>query len=260
MAKSKVLDLAREVGMEDDKLLLKLKRMGVKVRDKKPAEPEKKVSSSDEKIIERDSEKEIVEKRVKPTVIRRRARTLEVKVEPPPPLAVVEPEIVKEKIPKAKEGIAELELETPKKIAERKELEKEEKPPTKPERGRKKKGAPEEPAVSVEAKAAAKEVLPPRPVEAVPPRVSLKEGKEEAALKREAEEPKPKEASLKRGEVKQLEKEEILERERLAAFAKKKGFVKKRKRIEERMLGEDEVEGGKGKRKKWGSASGPSVL
>ena len=83
MTKSKVLDLAREVGMEDDKLLLKLKRMGVKVKDKKLAEPEKKVSPSDEKIIERDSEKEIVEKRVKPTVIRRRARTLEIKVEPP---------------------------------------------------------------------------------------------------------------------------------------------------------------------------------
>ena len=252
MAKSKVLDLAREVGMEDDKLLLKLKRMGVKVRDKKPAEPEKKVSSSDEKIIERDSEKEIVEKRVKPTVIRRRARTLEVKVEPPPPpLAVVEPEIAKGRVPKAreKEGIVELELATPEKIAERKELEKEEKPPATPTRGRKKKGAPEGPAVSVEAKTEAKEVLPPRPAEAVAPRVSLKEGKEEAALKREAGEPKPKEVPLKKGEVKLLEKEEILEREKLAAFAKKKGFVKKRKRIEERMLGEDEVEGGKGEEK-----------
>jgi translation initiation factor IF-2 len=252
MAKSKVLDLAREVGMEDDKLLLKLKRMGVKVRDKKPAEPEKKVSSSDEKIIERDSEKEIVEKRVKPTVIRRRARTLEVKVEPPPPpLAIVEPEISIGKVPKAREkgGIVELQLETPEKIAERKELEKEEKPPAMPARGRKKKGAPEGPAVSVEAKTEAKEVPPPRPAEVVPPRVSLKEGKEEAALKREAEEPKPKEVPLKKGEVKLLEKEEILEREKLAAFAKKKGFIKKRKRIEERMLGEDEVEGGKGEEK-----------
>src|SRR4030065_1870249 len=91
MTKSKVLDLAREVGMEYDKLLLKLKRMGVKVKDKRLAEPEKKDPLSDEKIIERDSEKEIIEKRVKPTVIRRRARTLEVKVEsPPPPLAVIE--------------------------------------------------------------------------------------------------------------------------------------------------------------------------
>src|SRR4030043_1314527 len=99
MTKSKVLDLAREVGMGDDKLLLKLRRMGVKVKDKKLAEPEKKVSSSDEKIIERDAEKEIVEKRVKATVIRRRARTLEVKVEvAPPPTAVVEPEIIPEVI------------------------------------------------------------------------------------------------------------------------------------------------------------------
>ena len=83
MTKVKVLDLAREVGMEDDKLLLKLKRMGVKVKDKKPVEPEKIASPLDEKIIERDSEKEIIEKRVKPTVIRRRTRSLETKVEPP---------------------------------------------------------------------------------------------------------------------------------------------------------------------------------
>ena len=238
MAKSKVLDLAREVGMEeDDKLLLKLKRMGVKVRDKKAAEPEKKVSSSDERIIGRDSEKEIIEKRVKPTVIRRRARTLEVKVEAPPPSAAAEPEAATEQIPR----IAEVELETAKKVAEQ--------PPIKPARGRKKKEAAEEPEISVEAKAEAKEVRAPRPAEAVAPHVSVKEVKEKAGLKKEAEAPTPKEAPLKKGEVKLLEKEELLERERLAALAKKKGFVKKRKRIEERMLGEEEVEGGKGEEK-----------
>ena len=92
MSKIKVLDLAREVGMEDDKLLLKLKRMGVKVKDKKSEEPEKMKSASEERIIERDAEKEIIEKRVKPTVIRRRTRNLEQKVEPaaqvevPPPV------------------------------------------------------------------------------------------------------------------------------------------------------------------------------
>src|SRR4030042_1934588 len=135
MTKSKVLDLAREVGMEDDKLLLKLKRMGVKVKDKKVAEAEKKVSPSDEKIIERDAEKEIVEKRVKATVIRRRTRTLEVKVEPPPPpppppLAGVEPEIV---IPRDEVGEkAELKLKTPRKTAEGKELKEAEKPPAEP--------------------------------------------------------------------------------------------------------------------------------
>jgi translation initiation factor IF-2 len=252
MTKSKVLDLAREVGMEDDKLLLKLKRMGVKVKDKKLTEPEKKVSPLDEKIIERDSEKEIVEKRVKPTVIRRRARTLEVKVEtPPPPLAVVEPEVAPEVVKgeilkaKEKEEKAEPELKIPKKAAEEKELRKEEKPPTKPTRGKKEKEAPEEPMVSAEAKAEEKKVLHPRPVEAMHPRVTLKEAGKIAEVKKGAEEQKPTEVPIKKAEVKLLEKEELLERERLGPLAKKKGFIKKRKRIEERMLGEDEVEGEK---------------
>jgi translation initiation factor IF-2 len=247
MTKSKVLDLAREVGMEDDKLLLKLKRMGVKVKDKKLAEPEKKVSPSDEKIIERDAEKEIVEKRVKATVIRRRARTLEVKVEPPiPPLAVAEPEIVKGEIPKGKVGEeAELELKTPRKAAERKELKEAEKPPAKPTRGRKKEEGLEEPAVSAEAKAEGKKVILPRPAAAAHPPISLQEAKEAPKVKNEVEKPRPKETPLKTVEVKLLEKEELLEKERLGPYAKKKGFVKKRKRIEERMLGEDEVEGEK---------------
>jgi translation initiation factor IF-2 len=248
MPKSKVLDLVREVGMEDDKLLLKLKRMGVKVKDKKLTEPEKKVSPSDEKIIERDSEKEIIEKRVKPTVIRRRARTLEVKVETPsPPLAVVEPEVVKGKILKAKEEEekAEAEPKISKKAVEEKELKKEEKPPTKPARGKKEKEAPEEPTVSVEAKAEGREALPPRPVEAVQRQAALEEAVEGAGVKKETAEQKSKEAPLKKVEVKLQEKEELLERERLGPLAKKKGFIKKRKRIEERTLVEEEGEGEK---------------
>jgi translation initiation factor IF-2 len=252
MTKSKVLDLAREVGMEDDKLLLKLRRMGVKVRDKKVAEPEKKVSSSDEKIIERDSEKEIIEKRVKPTVIRRRARTLEVKVEAaPPPAAVVEPEIIPEvvegKTLKAKEieERAESEPRVARKPVEQGEMKAGEQPPARPVRGRKKKEAPEKPEVSVEAKAEGKEILPPRPGEPVQPPVGMKEGKAPAEIKKEVEAPKPMEVPLKKVEAKLLEKEELLERERLGPLAKKKGFIKKRKRIEERMLGEDEVEGEK---------------
>lgn len=214
MPKSKVLDLVREVGMEDDKLLLKLKRMGVKVKDKKLTEPEKKVSPSDEKIIERDSEKEIIEKRVKPTVIRRRVRTLEVKVEtPPPPLAVVELEVVKEEIPKAKE--------------------------------KEEKAEPEEPTVSVEAKAEGREALPPRPVEAVQRQAAVKEAVEGAGVKKETAEQQSKEPPLKKVEVKLQEKEELLERERLGPLAKKKGFIKKRKRIEERTLVEEEGEGEK---------------
>ena len=252
MTKSKVLDLAREVGMEDDKLLLKLKRMGVKVKDKKLAEPGKKVSPSDEKIIERDSEKEIVEKRVKPTVIRRRTRTLEVKVETPsPPLAVVEPEVVPEvikgKIPKVKgeEEKAEPEVKIPKKAVEEKESRMEERPPAKPTRGRKKKEESAESVVSVEAKAEEKEILLPKAVETVKPKVPLKEAGKIPEVKKEAEEQKPKETPLKKIEVKLLEKEELLEREKLGPYAKKKGFIKKKKRIEERLLGEDEVEGEK---------------
>ena len=248
MTKSKVLDLAREVGMEDDKLLLKLKRMGVKVKDKKLAEPEKKVSPTDEKIIERDSEKEIIEKRVKPTVIRRRVRTLEVKEETlPPPSVVVQPEVtpeaVKEKISKRKEEQAEPELKAPQKAVEEKELKKEEKLLAKATGGRKKE-APEETIVSVEAKAEAKEVRSHKTVEATPPQVGLKVAVKSAEVKKEAEEQKPKEVPLKKVEAKLLEKEELLERERLGPV-KKKGFIKKRKRIEERMLGEDEVEGEK---------------
>ena len=252
MTKSKVLDLAREVGMEDDKLLLKLKRMGVKVRDKKATEPEKKVSSSDEKIIKTDSEKEIIEKRVKPTVIRRRTRTLEVKVEAaPPPAAVIEPEIIPEviqgKIAEAKEieERSESELRIAKKPVEKGDLRAGEQPPTKPARGKKKEETPEEPQVSAEVKAEGKEILPPGPAEAAPPRAIAKEGKGPGEVKKEAETPKPMEAPLKKVAAKLLEKEELLERERLGPLAKKKGFVKKRKRIEERMLGEDEVEGEK---------------
>jgi translation initiation factor IF-2 len=234
MTKSKVLDLAREVGMGDDKLLLKLKRMGVKVKDKTLAEPEKKVSPADERIIERDSEKEIVEKRVKPTVIRRRAIRLEVKEETqPPPLAVVKPEPVKATIPKTKEKEekAEAEPKIPRKTAGKIELAKEEKPPSKPVRGRKKKEASEELTAPIEARVEGKDVLIQRPVEPVQPKA--------AEVKKEVEEPKPKEAPFKKVEVKLLEKEELLERERLGPLARKKGFVKKRKRIEERMLAEE---------------------
>ncbi len=240
MTKSKVLDLAKEVGMEDDKLLLKLRRMGVKVKDKKVEEPEKQASPSDERIIERDSEKEIVEKRVKPTVIRRRARTLEVKVEaPPPPVIAVEPEIVpeivKEKIPRAKEEKAQPEGKVPHKTAE----EKEEKAPVKPARGRKKEPS-QELAPTVETKPEEKKVIPPKPV--AQPEAALLEGKEAAEPKKATEEAKPKEALLRPPE-KLLEKEELLEKEKLGPLAKKKGFIKKRKRIEERML--EEAEGDK---------------
>ncbi len=92
MAKIKVLDVAQEVGMEEDKLLSKLKGMGVKIKEKKAEESQLEEGlAADERIIERDETMEVVEKRVKPTVIRRRARTVEPKT--PPPEAEPEPPV-----------------------------------------------------------------------------------------------------------------------------------------------------------------------
>jgi translation initiation factor IF-2 len=89
MAKIKVLDMAQEVGMEEDKLLSKLKGMGLKIKDKKAEESQEEEGlAAGERIIERDETREVVEKRVKPTVIRRRARALE----PKPPASGVEAE------------------------------------------------------------------------------------------------------------------------------------------------------------------------
>ena len=84
MAKIKVLDVAQEVGMEEDKLLSKLKGMGVKIKEKKAEESQLEEGlETGERIIERDETMEVVEKRVKPTVIRRRVRTVEPKTPPP---------------------------------------------------------------------------------------------------------------------------------------------------------------------------------
>jgi translation initiation factor IF-2 len=68
--------------------------------------------------------------------------------------------------------------------------------------------------------------------------------------RRGMEEPKPKEAPVKKPETKLPSKEQLLEEERLAALSgKKKGLVKKRRFVEERMLGDEEV-GGEGRPEK----------
>ena len=221
MTKVKVLDLAREVGMGDDKLLLKLKRMGVKMKDKKSEEPEKVKSLSDERVIGRDSEKEIVEKRVKPTVIRRRTRNLEQKVELAPPAEMpLPPPIVAE--PKVQE-------ERPLKEGERKIQE-----------------------------AEAKEVTPVSPEEkrVVPPPVPYREAEKRIETQKEGPVPriqepkiqppkvleaKPKESVEEKKEIQPPPKKKLLDKEESEALAgKKKGFVKKRRMIEERLLVEGE--------------------
>jgi translation initiation factor IF-2 len=242
MAKSKVLDLAREVGMEDDKLVLKLRRMGVKVKDKKPQQSEEAVSVSDEKIIERDADKEVVEKRVKPTVIRRRTRSLEVKTEAAAPPAaeelVVAPETLEEKSRKVPEKI-EPEAAPLEEVTEKKELKQERKSPARALRGRKKAeegvgperlAEPAIPSMPLVAKASERAAEKVAPKEVTPPK----------AVK-EVESPKRTEA--KRGGLGSPEPGIAPHDEMEAGFpSKKKGFLKKRRVIEERIVSEGDLE------------------
>jgi translation initiation factor IF-2 len=248
MTKIKVLDLAREVGVEDDRLLLKLKRMGVKVKDKKAPEPEE-TSPSGEKIIERDSAKEIVEKRVNPTVIRRRTRSLELKVEPPPPPPIVPEPIVEGKPLKLEE---ELGLKVEGEAVKEREEKKEGKPPTK---AVKKKEKPEkimEPVVTppaaaeaeIETKTEAKGPIPSEPLEETKePQAIMKETVKRVEAKEEEIESKPKEVIPQKAEKPFLIDEKLVEKEAMISFpGKKKGFGKKKRIIEERMLVEEEPE------------------
>ncbi len=240
MGKVKVLDLATEVGMEDDKLLLRLKRMGMKVKDKKTVEPAKAAIPSDEKIIEKDSGKEIVEKRVKPTVIRRRARTLEAKVEPqlPPPI-VIEAEVLQEKVPEEIKEQIEPEVKVQKEV-----VKKEERLPRKPTRGRTKVDEAIEPAIPIEAKAKEKEMIPTKTVdEVIPSPIRVEETAKKKEIKKEIEGAEGKEVLIKKLEIKIPIKEGLIEEEKsLSLVGKKKVFGKKRRMIEERMLREEGLE------------------
>jgi len=243
MAKIKVLDLAREVGMEDEKLLLKLRRMGVKVKDKKPAEAEKAVSPAGEKTIEKDAEKEIIEKRVKPTVIRRRTHHLE-KPEPPvpPPMEVVPvapPEVIEEKATEKVPIKGKVPIEG-KKPARRTEMGKE-------VEGRKKAEKTAEEAIGMaEGKGEEKAVILSKPKGEAAPSHPIPKEEKKIEPRRGMEEPKPKDAPVKKPGIKLPSKEQLLEEERLAALSgKKKGLVKKRRFVEEKMMvdADTEVEG-----------------
>lgn len=232
MSKVKVLDLASQVGVGDDKLLQKLKRMGLKVKDKKPEGAEKVAPPSDEKIIEKDAEKEVIEKRVKPTVIRRRTRSLEVQPPPspppppPPPPVPSAPEIVTPKVPVKKKGVApKVEEKAPKKETEKEKKEK--KPSKKPIKGEKKS---EE---TLELKSETLGTTPPEiSIQEPLPKPLEKEGGKGA--KKVAIETKPQDLPPKKLEAKFLTKEELLQ-------AKKKGIIKKRRLIEERMVQEEDL-------------------
>jgi len=75
MAKIRVLDVAQEE-LEKEKLLAKLKKMGVKVKDEEMAEQGTPWGAM-ERVVRDEEGAEFIEKRVKPTVIRRRAKAVE---------------------------------------------------------------------------------------------------------------------------------------------------------------------------------------
>jgi translation initiation factor IF-2 len=122
MAKIRVLDVA-EGELEKEKLLAKLKQMGVKVKDEEMEEQGTPWGAA-ERVIRDDEGAELIEKRIKPTVIRRRVKAVEVPEEAPQEVReelqeVVQGEIaeaLEEERPAAMEPIAAGEI--PAKVAE----------------------------------------------------------------------------------------------------------------------------------------------
>ena len=233
MSKLKVLDLAGDVKGGDDNLILKLKKMGLKVKDKKPESKEKVPPASDEKIIVRDSEKEVIEKRVKSTVIRRRTRSIEPPAPPPPPPVSVEPEVV---VPKKE---IKPEIVPPKKavkVLKKGEIKEEKEKPTTKEfvKGKRETGVP------FETKARAKEIAPVKPsIETPPVKPTGKEVVKKPVKAAEEEKIKPTSTIKSDGRIPRKEILEQVEKESLLQ-AKEKVAVKKRRLIEERMVQEDD--------------------
>jgi translation initiation factor IF-2 len=81
MAKIRVLDVADEE-LEKEKLLAKLKKMGVKVKEEEMEDQGSRWGAT-ERVVRDEEGAEVVERRIKPTVIRRRARPVEVREEVP---------------------------------------------------------------------------------------------------------------------------------------------------------------------------------
>jgi translation initiation factor IF-2 len=245
MSKIKVLDLAREVGMENEQLVMKLKRMGMKVKEKKSAEAEKVVATSDEKIIERDSEKEVIEKRVKPTVIRRRTRNLEVKTDTAAPVneaSLVPPQAIPAP-PAGEQGESE-------KVISGLRTEEGKVPHAKVvRRTGKAEKAPEAGAPVVLKEVEKGEARPSMVEPTQPSQFTVKVPEKKMGEKAAKMESRPAEAAVeKKAEGKLPAKGEFIEKEEPSPVGKKKGFIKKRRLIEERMIQEDEgpeIEAGK---------------
>jgi translation initiation factor IF-2 len=164
MAKIRVLDVAQE-DLEKEKLLAKLKKMGVKVKDEEMQEHAEPWGAT-ERVIRDDEGAELIERRIKPTVIRRRARAVEEPEEAPaevsqeaqeaiqgevaealeeerPAVPAPSEEVEKEAPSEAAEEAREEVAPTVQEVAEIKKEEEEERPEKK--KAKKLKKAPEEP-------------------------------------------------------------------------------------------------------------------
>jgi translation initiation factor IF-2 len=101
MAKIRVLDVA-EGGLKKEKLLAKLKQMGVKVKDEELGEHGTPWGAA-ERVIRDDVGAELIEKRIKPTVIRRRVKALEVPEEVSQEVREELPEVIQGEVAEAPE-------------------------------------------------------------------------------------------------------------------------------------------------------------
>ncbi len=121
MAKIRVLDVAQEE-LEKEKLLAKLKKMGVKVKDEEMAEQGTPWGAT-ERVIKDEEGAEFIERRIKPTVIRRRAKTVEEHEEIPVEVQqeaqeTVQGEVSEEGRPLMPPPTSEVEVESPVAVAE----------------------------------------------------------------------------------------------------------------------------------------------
>ncbi|MCX5887172.1 MAG: translation initiation factor IF-2 [Proteobacteria bacterium] len=110
MGKMRVYELAQQLGMESKEFILRLKEMNIEVKSAVSSLSEEEAEKIKNSLGKHKVEKVIEEARIKPTVIRRRVKKLEVEEKPPEPAAA--PEEPKEvPLGPVKPGVEEIRVE-----------------------------------------------------------------------------------------------------------------------------------------------------
>jgi len=110
MGKTRVYELAQQLGMESKEFILRLKEMNIEVKSAVSSLSEEEAEKIKNSLGKHKVEKVIEEARIKPTVIRRRVKKLEVEEKPPEPAAA--PEEPKEvPVEPVKPGVEEIRVE-----------------------------------------------------------------------------------------------------------------------------------------------------